>query len=117
MVRNRETRQSFVRLRSHAWTDRQLKARGAEAVGPDDWVKKVITDYATFLSARIVPLARKFGMRIYISGVLPPVIEDFCACHPVLQNERLRISLTAGESVFADLEAVADKYISVSLAL
>lgn len=66
----------------------QLKARGTEAVGPDDWVKKVITDYATFLSARIVPLARKFGMRIYISGVLPPVIED---CY---------------------LEAVADKYIS-----
>ncbi|GAA5967200.1 hypothetical protein JCM8115_005426 [Rhodotorula mucilaginosa] len=66
----------------------QLKARGAEAVGPDDWVKKVITDYATFLSARIVPLARKFGMRIYISGVLPPVTED---CY---------------------LEAVADKYIS-----
>lgn len=76
-------------------TNRQLKARGAAAVGPDDWVKKVITDYATFLSARIVPLARRFGMRIYISGVLPPVIEDCCAWRPVFRDVRRPISLTA----------------------
>ena len=104
-----------MRVGSHAWTEnRQLKARGAEAVGPDEWVKKVITDYATFLSARIVPFARKLGMRIYISGVLPPVIEDCCARRPVSETYASKSSLTAYQFVFADLEAVADKYISVS---
>ncbi|GAA5980969.1 hypothetical protein JCM10908_003934 [Rhodotorula pacifica] len=68
----------------------QLKARGAEAVGPDDWVKKVHADYTDFLSTRIVPLARTLGMRVYIAGVLPPVVED------------------------PYLEAAADKYISKS---
>ncbi|GAA5866283.1 hypothetical protein JCM3774_006601 [Rhodotorula dairenensis] len=68
----------------------QLKARGPEAVGPDDWTKKVICDYTAFLSDRIVPLARKCGTRLYVAGVLPPVVED---CY---------------------LEATADKYISIS---
>ncbi|BGP21583.1 hypothetical protein JCM10295v2_000458 [Rhodotorula toruloides] len=55
---------------------RQLKARGVAAAGPDETVRKVLADHASFLAHKIVPLAARLGMRVYVAGVSPPVIED-----------------------------------------
>lgn len=41
-------------------------------------MNKVASDYASFLSQRIVPWARKNGSRVYVAGVLPPVVNDAC---------------------------------------
>ncbi|BGO96548.1 hypothetical protein NBRC10513v2_000486 [Rhodotorula toruloides] len=54
----------------------QLKARGSAAAGPDETVRKVLADYASFLAHKIVPLAERYGMTVYVAGVSPPVIED-----------------------------------------
>ncbi|GAA6006652.1 hypothetical protein JCM10207_005005 [Rhodosporidiobolus poonsookiae] len=54
----------------------QLKARGQAASSPSEWVQKVATDYAAFLAQRIVPLAQRKGVKVYVAGVTPPVVED-----------------------------------------
>ncbi|BGO92773.1 hypothetical protein NBRC10512_007892 [Rhodotorula toruloides] len=54
----------------------QLKARGSAAAGPDETARKVLADYASFLAHKIVPLAERSGMTVYVAGVSPPVIED-----------------------------------------
>ncbi|GAA6051690.1 hypothetical protein JCM3770_001229 [Rhodotorula araucariae] len=54
----------------------QLKTRGREAAGPQAWVKKVASDYSTFLASLIVPLAKRNGLKVYIAAAIPPVVED-----------------------------------------
>ncbi|GAA6032003.1 hypothetical protein JCM8097_003383 [Rhodosporidiobolus ruineniae] len=54
----------------------QLKAKGAGATGPADWVQRVASDYAAFLATKIVPLAKRMGITVFVAGVTPPVVED-----------------------------------------
>ncbi|GAA5903289.1 hypothetical protein JCM8208_002266 [Rhodotorula glutinis] len=65
----------------------QLKARDAAALSPQAWTDQVVDDYAAFLASRIVPLACRERIKVYIVAACPPVVED---CY---------------------LEAMADKYL------
>ncbi|GAA5838486.1 hypothetical protein JCM9279_003259 [Rhodotorula babjevae] len=56
----------------------QLKARGAAASSPHAWTDKVVHDYKAFLASRIVPLAERERMKVYIVAACPPVVEDCC---------------------------------------
>lgn len=57
-------------------------ARLADATGPAAWADKVFRDYASFLASRIAPVARASKTRIFVAGVLPPVVEDPCKQRP-----------------------------------
>ncbi|KPV78249.1 uncharacterized protein RHOBADRAFT_40798 [Rhodotorula graminis WP1] len=54
----------------------QLKARGAAASSPDAWTDKVVADYTAFLASRIVPLASRERLKVYVVAACPPVVED-----------------------------------------
>ncbi|GAA5866381.1 hypothetical protein JCM1840_001293 [Sporobolomyces johnsonii] len=52
------------------------KARDHDALRPSEWVHRVVSDYSTYLSSKIIPLAESTGMRVYIAGVTMPVVGD-----------------------------------------
>ncbi|GAA5842421.1 hypothetical protein JCM5353_006766 [Sporobolomyces roseus] len=54
----------------------QLRARGVQAHRPSDFVNRVASDFSSFLSDQIIPLAQSTGTKVYVAGVLPPVVED-----------------------------------------
>lgn len=87
---------------------RQLKARGSAAAEPDETVRKVLADYASFLAHKIVPLAERYGMTVYVAGVSPPVIEDRCASRTLVRFEDFELT-----SSLAVLESTANKYLEV----
>ncbi|GAA5899221.1 uncharacterized protein JCM6883_005150 [Sporobolomyces salmoneus] len=54
----------------------QLKARGLQAIGPTEFVPSIVNNFCSFLRDEIIPMANATGMKVYIAGVLPPVVED-----------------------------------------
>ncbi|GAA5856298.1 hypothetical protein JCM8547_000858 [Rhodosporidiobolus lusitaniae] len=54
----------------------QLKAKGPSAIGPADWVEKIARDYTSFLATQVVPIAQRYGIKVYVAGVTPPIVED-----------------------------------------
>ncbi|GAA6015605.1 hypothetical protein JCM11491_007172 [Sporobolomyces phaffii] len=54
----------------------QLKARGSNALGPSEFANLVASEFCRFLTDHLLPLANSTGIKIYVAGALPPVVED-----------------------------------------
>ncbi|GAA6064022.1 hypothetical protein JCM10212_004254 [Sporobolomyces blumeae] len=54
----------------------QLKSRGTAAVRPAEFVHLVVAEFCSYFLDEILPLAQAIGTRVFVAGVMPPVVED-----------------------------------------
>ncbi|GAA5923463.1 uncharacterized protein JCM15063_003656 [Sporobolomyces koalae] len=54
----------------------QVKSEGPSARGPDDFVQHVFNSFQRFMLNEMVPIAKRFGVTVFVAGVTPPVVDD-----------------------------------------